>query len=356
MRPCVVLLLVLTQALLGDPPATEPSAAPPPAGSEPARFQIEHAAIGCVLAEQHPAFEARFAPADRVRDARVRFRPAGSRHWYSVGMEERGGAFIGILPKPKKSLSAFDYYIEVSGEGAEPSRTQDYSPRVVAGPGACQDTEIAAAVGSATVTVEVPTGASASPVPPGFSESGVVTPTAASGAAPAAGAGGLGTMAIVGVVAGGAAVAGAVAVAGGGGSDGDSGAGSSAPTAATPTTTAPTTLPPPTTAPSAPEGVTGVWLGTAEEGEGCGSQRSFQMRMELVQVGSSVSGSIFLTWPVASQTETISEGTVVGGHIAFIATDRGSVYTYEGTVDGNRMSGTWALLGHPTCGPWSVTR
>lgn len=186
---------------------------------------IDHQPVGCAVAEKFPRLDARFTPADTVATARVVFQPENAQQWYAVAMKSEGPAFSGVLPKPKKSLKAFRYYIEVTDKALGTNRTADYTTNVVASPGECKGKLIAAALGSASVLLQVPAGAAA--LPAGFASTGVVA--AGSGAAAAAtgaaggGGGGLGTGAIVGIVAGaGAAAAGVVVVAGKGGGEGSS--------------------------------------------------------------------------------------------------------------------------------------
>ena len=178
---------------------------------------IEHQPVGCAVAEKYPRLEARFAPADAVAVARVVFQPENAQQWYAVAMKAEGSVFSGVLPKPKKSLKAFKYYIEVTDKALGTNRTADYTTNIVGSSGECKGKLMAAALGSASVLLQVPAGAAA--LPAGFASTGVVaagsgSAAAATGAA-AGGGGGLGTGAIVGIVAGaGAAAAGAVVVAG----------------------------------------------------------------------------------------------------------------------------------------------
>ena len=79
---------------------------------------IEHSAVGCVVAEKFPHFEARFNPAHAVAKAKVLFQPDQAAHWYAVAMRPDGPVFRGVLPKPKKSLATFRYYIEVTDTAA----------------------------------------------------------------------------------------------------------------------------------------------------------------------------------------------------------------------------------------------
>ena len=182
---------------------------------------IGHAPVGCVVAGKFPRFEARFDPAATVARALVHFRPEGGTQWYAVAMKRDAQGSAGVLPKPKSSLTAFRYYIDVTDSAFATSRTAEYTTAVVTGPGACRGKLVASALGSASVLLEAPAGAPV--VPAGFASSGVAgagAGTAGAGAAGATGGGiGAGTVALI--VGGGAAVAGAaVAVAKGRGSSG----------------------------------------------------------------------------------------------------------------------------------------
>jgi hypothetical protein len=154
-----------------------------PAGAEaPA---IQHEPVACVVAGRFPRLEARFAPAESVARARVQFQAEGGRHWYGVAMKPGGTAFSAVLPKPKKSLKSYRYYLEVVDTALGTSRTPEYSTTVAASGAACADVKEAGSVSSAVVKVEVPAGAPS--LPGGFSASGV-TAVGAAGAAVAAGA------------------------------------------------------------------------------------------------------------------------------------------------------------------------
>jgi hypothetical protein len=182
--------------------------------SSPAAYsaEIDHKAVGCAVAEQFPRLEARLTPADAVGRARVFFRTEGSPAWYAVAMKREGEVFAAALPKPKKSLKQFRYYLEVADTRLATSRTEEYATDVVSGPGGCTKGMMAGTMAVASVLLEVPVGAAAIPV--GFSSAGVAaatsTATAAGGSAAAtSGGGGLGTSAIVGGL-GAVAAAGAV--------------------------------------------------------------------------------------------------------------------------------------------------
>jgi hypothetical protein len=184
--------------------------------------EIDHKAVGCVVAEQFPRLEARLTPADAVGRARVFFSTGNRPVWYAVAMKRDGEVFAAALPKPKKSLKQFRYYLEVADTAMATSRTEEYATNVVSGAGGCAKGMMAGVMSAASILLEVPAGAAAIPV--GFSSAGVVAAgstatVAGGGAAASSGGGGLGTGAIVGglgaVAAAGAVVA--VKAAGGGG-------------------------------------------------------------------------------------------------------------------------------------------
>ena len=190
---------------------------------------IDHQPVGCVVADRFPRLEARFASADTVAAARAVFQGANVEQWYSVAMKPEGAAYFGTLPKPKKSLKALRYYIEVTDRALGTSRTADYTASVVRSSSECKGGRTALALGSASLVLQGPAGAAA--LPAGFASTGVVAGSAAgsSSAAGAAGAaggcgGGLSGGAVAGIVGGvGAAAAGvAVVAAKSGGGDGGS--------------------------------------------------------------------------------------------------------------------------------------
>jgi hypothetical protein len=175
---------------------------------------IEHQPLGCTVAGRFPRLLARVASAESIARARVQFQPQGGRHWYGVDMTAQGAVFTGVLPKPKKSLASYRYYIEVTDAALGTTRTPEYTTTVARGAGACADATRAEGLASAMVKLQAPPGAPA--VPGGFSATGVVasgTGAAVAGAAVAAGAttavaagGGISAAALV---IGGVAVAGA---------------------------------------------------------------------------------------------------------------------------------------------------
>jgi hypothetical protein len=140
-------------------------------------------------------------------------------------MKREPDTFSAVLPKPKKSLKSFQYYIDATDRAFATSRTPDHTAQVVNGAAACQGKMMAGALGSvATILLQVPAGAAL--VPAGFGSAGVVAAAGAAGAAGAGAAGASGgSISTTAVVAGGAVVAGAavVAVSKLGGGDGGSG-------------------------------------------------------------------------------------------------------------------------------------
>jgi hypothetical protein len=181
---------------------------------------IEHRPVACVVAKRFPRLEAQFAPRDSVATARVLFQTGNAREWYSVAMTSDGGSYSGVLPKPKKSLKAFRYYIEMVDSGMGTRRTAEYAATVVGRPSECHGKMMAGGLASASVLLQVPAGAAVVPV--GFEAAGVAAAgsgaaTSASAVAASSGGGSGGLIAAgAGVLAAGAATAVVVATKGGG--------------------------------------------------------------------------------------------------------------------------------------------
>jgi hypothetical protein len=335
-----------------------------PAAAFPEGIVIRHDAVGCVVAEKFPQFEARFEPVERLGRARLHFRPEGSPYWYSVAMTREGDGFRGVMPKPRKSLKSFSYYIEATDVDFTTSRTEEYSPRVVARPAECGQTLLAAALPAASVVVEAPAGAPA--LPAGFATSGVTTAGAAGAVtASAAGSGGVSMGLVAGVVGGAAAVAGVAVAVGKGG-------GSSTPTASG--TSPPATSPAPGPSPTpAPIDLTGRWVGTAPDGAistsgSCAGEQQ-DMVMVLTQAGSDLSGSYDGTIRVAGPPGCVTvgshelgtvAGTVGAGTLSVTVTITQPAgikpTTVTGTFTASRMSGTFQTIGGNGAGTWSANR
>jgi len=183
----------------------------------PSRAQtpkIEHQPVACASADRFARLEARFLPTESVAVARIVFQ-GQTADCYSVAMKPEGAGFAGVLPKPKKSLKSFRYYIEVTDKALGTTRTADYTAAVVDSAGACKGKVMAAALGSASVILQSPAGVAA--LPAGFASTGVVAGSAAgsgsaAGAAGAAAGGGHAVAIALGVV-GAGAVAGGVTLA-----------------------------------------------------------------------------------------------------------------------------------------------
>jgi hypothetical protein len=140
---------------------------------------IEHSDVGCVVAESYPRLRACVTPSDRVGRAQVFFRPGGTEAWYAVDMEPDGDCLSALLPKPKASLAAFEYYVAAIDtdfdQVAAPSTAPDavFTARVVESPGDCdRDRRVAAAIMKIAAPLSVESLTSL-PVPPGFSPEGV---------------------------------------------------------------------------------------------------------------------------------------------------------------------------------------
>ncbi len=336
---------------------------------------IQHDALSCAVAESFPAFEARIEPAERLSRALLHFRPQGGRYWYSVAMKHEGDVFRGVMPKPRRSLKSFSYYIEAMTVDFATSRTKEYAPQVVGTPAACGQGLLATALSAASLVVEAPIGAPA--IPAGFSSSGVTTVAAGGAAAGAAtgaaggtvAAGGVSTGLLVGVAGGAAAVAGIVIAAGKGGSSGSSPAqgSSSGGTPAPPATGSGTPTAPPTD-------LTGTWAGTSPDGliqtaGGCAGQQE-DLLVNLTQSGTNLSGTydavVRLAAPGCAPAGTHALGTLSGtylsGNVSLTSTgtqppppaQADSLLT--GTVAGKRMSGTFQYIGRNGAGTWSLNQ
>ena len=331
------------------------------------QLAIDHKAVGCIVAEKFPRFEAGVNPSGDVGRIRLRFRPEGFEDWYSVTMKPEGAVFAGALPKPKKSLKALDYYIEATDRDFGTSRTQEYRASVVSGPAACEQGKVVAgSLGSASVVIEVPAGAP--PVPAGFASTGVATAgTAAAGAAAgAAGAGAaVGGAAVAGAAAGGIGtttllVVGGVVVAG---------AGTAVAVAATSgDSTPPTTLPP---------SLTGRWSGTLFENDAYGGcTANWSLTMNLVETAGSLTGDMTLNgissttgiYTCAGGTGEALAFTLSGGNatsttvqMPFTNSQRPQAYTFAlaGSVGAGRtsMTGTWSMVDFALeTGTWTANK
>jgi len=370
------------------PPAVPARAAAPTTIPSPwtgDRPVITHRDVGCVVAGEFPRLEACFTPAESVGKAQVQFRADEKGPWYYVDMKPSGdaneaaGCRSALLPKPKKDVGTFHYFIEVvdrsftAVQKPDAAPGQSYAPRVVAsrrecGQGMMMATSsptgsvimgVARDAGGHVLQAAAANSAEATASISGFSADGVSM--AGTGAAPGSGAGsgstaqsagGLGTKTLV--IVGGVAAAGgliAIAAGGGGGGSGSSGStgssgggGGSAPGGGTQTAA-----------------LTGHWTGTAANGTGLSAVLSglgvncnytWDATADFVQSGSTFNGtvsavarSISCSIPLPPEINAVFNGnaglasvngTANGGSLAFQA----QPLSFTGTYTSNRIDAT----------------
>jgi hypothetical protein len=303
---------------------------------------VQHQAVGCLLADAHPRLDARFEPEGEVARARAFFRAAGTPHWYSVEMTRQAGLWSGVLPKPHRSTARIEYYLEATDKAFVPARTGEHAAEVAAGPGACRkDATLAAAVPSARVVVTAAAGAPA--LPAGFLPAGLV-----------AAGGGLSAGVLAGIIGGGAAAGGAVVVA----TRGDE-----------------------PTPPEEPPSIAGSWVGTGSDGlrrdlvrptvVPMNCHRADDLLLDLQQSGAAVTGTARLVRLASTTCDEAALGTsrtyeVTGTQdraavrLTLVLGVEGqvSMHILVGTVQGSRMSGTATTInpGVTGQGTWSVRR
>jgi hypothetical protein len=194
---------------------------------------IEHKELSCVVADKFPRLIACIEPGSRVARARVYFRAVGTSNWYFVPLTSGSPCYSGVLPRPKRSLHQFGYFIAVTDTDFTEIQTAEYTAEVAPDEKSCRKGPLAPYLSSASVAVST-------------AEGTAVIPTGFVGGA-LAGAG-LSSGLVLGVVGGGAAVVGGIAAIGGGGKGPGASPGTT-PVGALPPTTSPpgtpsTTLPP----------------------------------------------------------------------------------------------------------------
>ncbi len=135
---------------------------------------IQHAPVGCVVAEQFSRIDARVSPADRISRSRVYFRASGTTAWYFVAMTAEAGVQRAVLPRPEKKTKAIDYYVEVLDGSLAGGRTAEFTPRVVPWAGFCKSASgVAATATTARLAIGAEPGSPAIPI--GFMRSSLVT-------------------------------------------------------------------------------------------------------------------------------------------------------------------------------------
>jgi hypothetical protein len=161
---------------------------------------IEHNGLGCVVAGKYPKLSACIAPRARVARARVYFRGEGTSNWYYVSLTSDMPCYRGLLPKPKRDLQRFSYYIEALDTAFAETQTGEYVAEVVPDEGSCRKGPVAPFLENASVVATPAAGGAA--IPTGFLTGAV---------------GGFPVGVVLGVVGGGAAVVGGISGIGGGG-------------------------------------------------------------------------------------------------------------------------------------------
>jgi hypothetical protein len=353
--------------------------APLPAG---AGVSIFHHPVACVVAGRHPLLQACLTPAEAVGRAQVQFR-AGDGVWYYVSMKPDGACYSALLPKPKREISSFQYFIYTVDRGfAEAQRPdtapdQAYAPRVVTHQAECDaGMLVAKAQPSGAVVVGVARGADGAvldaaaaqtaerqAVLQGFSPDGVsfanAPPSSGAGkeshSAKSGGGGAAKTLLVIGGL---GAAGGLAAVAAGGKGGGSGSTPSSAPAAAS------------------PGELTGHWTGTLEEvktflngpyaGTTCRAVR-WQLTANLVQSASALTGDFQLgagtAPPCGSSTETTTltgsplgslTGTATGGALALQAGAVGLTGTYS--TSKIEATGSYRTEGSSFVDRWMLTR
>ncbi len=329
---------------------------------------ITHDRVDCVAAGSVPVIRARLEPPGEVARARVYFQARGTTYWYYVEMKIQADvAFEATLPRPLKSLRGLSYYIETLGPAFASGRSQEYTAQVVGESANCPlgaTAATASGVAPSALLVGAPQGAP--PVPPGFSDLGLVpsvsgSATSAAGAG-AAGTGGTSTGLLVGI---GVAAAAGVALAAGSGGDGGTG-GATAPTGPGPVGT-PTPQPTPTPAPD----VTGRWLGQfAENPSTTQCSTTSDLALNLQQASSAVSGTFQLAIRSATAAPAdpcpVDPGDVFTGPLSGVVNGDsislqlqitgGPTFFLNGTISGGRIAGTSPPDAEGPGGSWDVTR
>jgi hypothetical protein len=300
------------------------------------------------VAEQFPSLEARLDPPSAAARVRVFFQGEEGPHWYSVAMLPAQDLFAATLPKPKKSLRRFTYYIEVVDPGLASQRTEQYTVNVAADKGGCKTEMMAMPTTVASILLQGPAGAPLIPV--GFSNVGVVAAGSAASAPAAAVAGtssgggiGAGTVGLG--VLGAGAVAGVIVAA-----TGDSGGED----------------------PSA-ESVTARWMGVSPDGMivevnpagYCPSE--FDLELNVTTSGTAVSGTattrLRKTTPGQQCSDVLGRvstyglfnGRVESNTISFDLGSNGA-YRFSGTFTATRMTGTFVVTEFPQSGRFAVDR
>ena len=156
-----------------EPPAPAGGQLPSLPGSPATSTEIQHDAIGCLVAGQFPLVDANINPAASVARARVYFKAAGSEDWYYVEMTPAEAGFVGKLPRPKIEASPITYYIQATTTEFGENKTAEIEAIVVLEAKDCPGDKKVAGIGPpGEVTVfSAATGSAIAPV--GFAAGGL---------------------------------------------------------------------------------------------------------------------------------------------------------------------------------------
>ncbi len=338
----------------GDTPADAPS--------------VTHAPLECILRDGYTEVQAGITSPRVVARTRVYFKAHQYVDWYFVDMKAAdAGPFVGLLPKPLPDTQKIDYYVYTLDSGFLTAQTPEYDPPVKA---PCRTASVAAPPSQGLTIGGTRDGQA--PVPPGFSRegitgfltaAGVLVSTTSSAAPVAATAGKVGAAKLVlGAGAAAAATGGVIVATGGGDASPEAPEPTPAPTplpTPTPTpgpTPTPTPTPEPTPMPTPtpkPIDVSGSWTGRISSATcPCPSE----LRLNLVQKGSSVTGSAELGGPCPSEdVAVLRDGSQSGTSIAFAIQRSDEVYQFQGKVSASEMGGSSTSKKGCT-GSWDVAR
>jgi hypothetical protein len=91
---------------------------------------VEHEPAPCTVPDQAVSLCATITDDSQVAKARLYFRVANEKYWYTVDMAFGGISFCGTLPAPRPKVSAIEYYIQGIDDQYEPQRTSTYQLRI----------------------------------------------------------------------------------------------------------------------------------------------------------------------------------------------------------------------------------
>jgi hypothetical protein len=141
----------LAEIIDAHPPAAAAApAAVTTAAPAQAPVAIDHKAIGCIVAEQHPKLDACFKPEANLGRAEIHFRALDTDPWYAVPLTPAGDCRTALLPKPLKTTKQIEYYVDAIDrsltelEQPSDSPAGAYHVRVVKKQGDCDNMKMMA--------------------------------------------------------------------------------------------------------------------------------------------------------------------------------------------------------------------